>query len=69
MQETMADLRLGLDPDDLQSRMESAGFRDLHGEVVDDFYRPERPDGVRADLPVFLVRGRKPLSEPSHEEP
>jgi hypothetical protein len=59
MRETMADLRLGLDPRDLTARLLEVGFDDPVVESVEDAYTPERPDGVRVELPLFLLRCRK----------
>ena len=59
MRETMADLRLGLDPRELIARLEALGFTDVTHESVEDAYTPERPDGVRVELPLFLVRAKK----------
>lgn len=59
MREAMADLRLGLDPRDLVSRLEALGFTDVAHEPVEDAYTPERPDGVRVELPLFLIRAKR----------
>lgn len=59
MRETMADLRLGLDPRDVTARLEALGFTDVVQEPVEDAYCPERPDGARVELPLFLIRAGK----------
>jgi ArsR family transcriptional regulator len=60
LRDSMADLRLGLVPGDLTALLEKAGFESPEVEVVEDSYTPERPDGGRADLSLFVVRGRRP---------
>lgn len=59
MRESMADLRLGIEPRDIEDRMTAAGFLPPSSELLEDSYRPERPDGTRADLPLFLTCARK----------
>ncbi len=59
MRDTMADLRLGLDPRDLESRLRASRFHDIVTESVDDAYTPEHPEGARVELPLFLIRARK----------
>lgn len=60
MAEAQGDLRLGLDPRDVLDALERAGFADLLLESPRDAYRPRREDGVRAELPLYTVRCRKP---------
>jgi ArsR family transcriptional regulator len=65
LRETMADFKLGLVPDEVASLLREVGFLAPVVELVDDSYTPARPDGGRADLPLFLVRGRKPAADRS----
>lgn len=60
LRESMADLRLGIVPDDLARLLREIGFEDIVIETLEDRYTPGRSDGVRAELPLFLLRGRKP---------
>lgn len=63
MQAALGDRHLGLDPAYVVEAFRRAGFDDVALEPVDDRYRPERPadaGGGRADLELFLVRGRRP---------
>ncbi|MDA0932408.1 MAG: metalloregulator ArsR/SmtB family transcription factor [Planctomycetota bacterium] len=60
MREAMGDLRLGIRPDAVLAVMARAGFVDVALDDVHDAYRVESPDGRSADLPMFLVRARKP---------
>jgi len=59
MRERMADLRLGLDPRDLERRLVEVGFGPPSVEALEDDHIPEQPDGSRAELPLFLIRSRK----------
>ncbi|MEE2711680.1 MAG: metalloregulator ArsR/SmtB family transcription factor [Planctomycetota bacterium] len=69
MRDTMADLRLGLEPRDLAARLTDIGFVDVVQDPVEDAYTPERPDGARVELPLFLIRGRKGPSESPENHP
>ena len=60
MTETMADLRLGLDPTDLARRARQAGFEALETETPDDAFMATSPEGKRHELEMFLLVGRKP---------
>lgn len=60
MADSFADLKLGLDPVELKSRAEKAGFVDLASEAIDDRYVVEAPDHRRAELPLFLLEARVP---------
>lgn len=60
MADSMADLKLGLDPTELRSRAEKAGFVDVVVEPIDDRYLVEGPAGQRAELPLFLLEARAP---------
>jgi len=60
MREAMADLRLGLVPDDLASLVRDVGFDAPVIELLDDAYTPSGPDGAKPELPLFLLRARKP---------
>ena len=59
MRETMADLRLGCEPRDLLRHLDDLGFEEPLVDKLEDAYTPERPDGVRVDLPLFMIRARK----------
>lgn len=65
----LGDRHLGLDPGEVQSALQRAGFVDLRMEPLDDRYcpvapeAPDRPgDGKPVALPLYLVRGRAPRS-------
>lgn len=60
MREAMGDLRLGIRPDAVVAALIRAGFEGVASDDVHDAYRVESPDGRSADLPMFLVRARKP---------
>jgi ubiquinone/menaquinone biosynthesis C-methylase UbiE/DNA-binding transcriptional ArsR family regulator len=62
MHTSMADARLGLDPVPLQASFRAAGLTDIRHEMLDDAYVVEHPPGRRIQLPLFLMRGRKPLA-------
>lgn len=62
MREQMGDLRLGLKPEQVQAALLRAGFRELHCETAADRYRVTAPDAETIDLPLFLVRGRRPAA-------
>lgn len=62
MREAMADLRLGLSPDEIQSLLDAAGFIEPMVELLEDSYRPSRKEGGTVDLPLFIVRARKPMA-------
>lgn len=63
MRERMGDLRLGSEPDQVLAALARAGFDSLHVSESTDSYRVERPgDGRAIDLPLFVVRGRRPRS-------
>jgi len=61
MRETMGDLRLGLKSDQVVGALARAGFSDLQRSPAIDRYRVTSPTGEVLDLPMFLVRGRKPV--------
>ncbi|NRA96588.1 MAG: metalloregulator ArsR/SmtB family transcription factor [Planctomycetes bacterium] len=69
MRDTMADLRLGMEPRDLTARLTDVGFVDIIHESVEDAYTPEHPDGARVELPLFLIRARKGPSESPENHP
>lgn len=61
--EVLGDRHLGLDPSDVLDALRRAGFEDVQLDPVDDRYRPERPEsagGGRADLEMYIARGRRP---------
>jgi ArsR family transcriptional regulator len=63
MRESLGDRNLGLDPRDVLRALERAGFEDPALESLDDRYRPRLPGAdpdARAELPLYLVRARKP---------
>lgn len=62
MREAMGDLRLGLKPEQVQAALLRAGFRELHWQQAVDRYRVAAPAGGAIDLPLFLVRGRRPAA-------
>ncbi|HMS18558.1 MAG TPA: class I SAM-dependent methyltransferase, partial [Planctomycetota bacterium] len=59
MRESLADLRLGVEPRDLQARMLDVGFLDPITEFLEDTYTPENPSGPRPSLPLFSTRATK----------
>jgi ArsR family transcriptional regulator len=63
MREAMGDLRLGIRPDAVQAALARAGFDEVRGEDLHDAYQVESPDGRSSELPMFLVRGRRPLAD------
>jgi hypothetical protein len=60
MHTAMADARLGLEPAPLEAAFRAAGLTDTRHEMLDDSYVVENPSGRRIQLPLFLMRGRKP---------
>jgi len=63
MKTALGDRLLGLSPADVARALTRAGFEDVAIDPVDDAYRPARPEeagGGRADLPLYVVRGRRP---------
>lgn len=60
MHASMGDARLGLEPAQLQRAFRSAALTDIRHEMLDDSYVVEHPAGRRIQLPLFLMRGRKP---------
>lgn len=69
MRDHMADLRLGMDPEELKGRVRRTGFQDPAVEILPDSYRPEHPDGSRPRLPLFLLRARKKTGSDQSKEP
>ena len=63
MKDAQGDLRLGIEPRDLVEALRRAGFEDIALESPNDLYRPRRDDGTRAELPLYLVRCRKPARD------
>jgi ArsR family transcriptional regulator len=59
MRDSMADLRLGIEPRDLEARMRDVGFKEIATETLEDSYTPDRPDGEGIELPLFLTRATK----------
>ncbi len=60
MRETMGDRHLGLDARDVVRALERACFEQVSSAPLDDRYTPRRPDGERASLKLYLVRGFAP---------
>lgn len=63
MHTAQGDRHLGLEAADVVAAFRRAGFEDVVIDPVDDRYRPTRPDGEAASLPLFIVRGRVPSGE------
>lgn len=64
MHDTMADTRLGLEPSALIDDFAAAGLTEIGHEVLSDRYVVEDPTGKKVQLPLFLLRGRKPAQQP-----
>lgn len=62
MRERMGDLRLGVKADDVAASLARAGFRDLQTAPLADRYCVQSPSGDRAEFPMFVVRGRRPVA-------
>lgn len=62
MREQMGDLRLGLRPEQVVAALARAGFVDVRSERLADRCRAEAPSGEILELPMFLVRGRRPAA-------
>ncbi|MGE0144558.1 MAG: ArsR/SmtB family transcription factor [Planctomycetota bacterium] len=60
MRETMGDLRLGIEPGAVVAALARAGFTEIVTESVHDAQHVVAPDGSDFELPMFLVRGRRP---------
>ncbi len=63
MHDGLGDRNLGLDPRDVLRALERAGFVDATLESIEDRYRPrvpEAPEDARVQLPLYLVRARRP---------
>lgn len=60
MHDAMADTRLGLDPALLSDDLRAAGCVDVQHEILGDRYVVETPTGRPVQLPLFLLRGRRP---------
>jgi len=58
MHTELGDRHLGLSEDTVARALTRAGFHDVECAPLDDFYEPTRPDGSRASVPLYLVRGR-----------
>jgi ArsR family transcriptional regulator len=74
MAESFADLKPGLDPVDLRSRVEKAGFTEAAIEAIEDRHVVMGPAGKRAELPLFLLEARvsrnaalEPAREPARQ--
>lgn len=65
MREEMGDLHLGLRADEVARALTAAGLGDVAVESLHDEYVVQRPgDGGSIGLPMFLVRGRLPETNP-----
>ena len=62
MRSELGDRHLGLDPSDLLETMRRVGFVDALLDPPTDHLQPNRPDGNLVSLPLFIIRGRKPLA-------
>ncbi|MFH0944481.1 MAG: metalloregulator ArsR/SmtB family transcription factor [Planctomycetota bacterium] len=62
MRTELGDRHLGLEPSDLLQTMRQVGFVDALLDPPADRLRPKRPDGSPVSLPLFIIRGRKPLT-------
>ncbi|RKY20551.1 MAG: ArsR family transcriptional regulator [Planctomycetota bacterium] len=60
MRAEMADTRLGLDPAVLEDDLLASGLVQVEHEILADRYLVDAPGGRRVELPLHLVRGRKP---------
>jgi ArsR family transcriptional regulator len=58
MHAELGDRHLGLASDQVARALQRAGFDDVDAAPLDDAYEPTRPDGIRASVPLYLVRGR-----------
>jgi len=54
----LGDRHLGLAQDHVVRALERAGFDEVEAMPLEDSYEPTRPDGGRASVPLYLVRGR-----------
>lgn len=63
MSEEMADLRLGLDPLDLQGRVRRAGFAAVHTSSLEDAHVVRAPGGKKVELPMFLLAAERPAGK------
>ncbi len=63
MRETMGDLRLGLRSEQVIGALARAGFVDLRSAAAHDRYRIAGENGESTEFPMFLVSGRKPLTD------
>lgn len=54
----LGDRHLGLEQSEVVRALQRTGFTDVETFPLDDRYEPARPDGGRASLPLYLVRGR-----------
>ncbi len=66
MREAMGDLRLGVRPEAVVASLARAGFQGLVQDDIHDRYHVEGPPSAGAEprsanLPLFLVRGKRPL--------
>lgn len=60
MHDAMADLRLGIDPSLMSDDFRAAGLLDVQRTMLADRYVVESPTGRRVQLPLYLMRGRRP---------
>lgn len=60
MTDEMADLRLGIDPGEVEEALASAGFVEIETIPVEDRYSMRSMSGKVARLGLFMVRGQRP---------
>ena len=60
MHEALGDRHLGLEPKDVATAFERAGFAGVAIEPLDDHYRPRTSHEGGAALPLYVVRARAP---------
>lgn len=62
MREEMEDLRLGIDPTELQEAFRTGGFDEVEEISVEDRYRMRSRRGRTARLDLFMIRGYRTAS-------
>ncbi|MDG2149442.1 MAG: metalloregulator ArsR/SmtB family transcription factor [Planctomycetota bacterium] len=60
MHETMADTRLGIEPEVLDDDLRAVGLSDIRRQMLTDRYVVESPAGKSIRLPLYLTRARCP---------
>jgi len=59
MRDEMADVRLGIEPRELEAELAAAGLHHVSREILSDGYIVENPSGRRIELPLYLIHGRR----------